>query len=65
MPLEIVSYKDLYNWSMDEIVACAGIRSSCTYCGVLRRQALDRGAEKLGLNMLSRDIMLMMLLKRY
>ncbi|RCK59524.1 Cytoplasmic tRNA 2-thiolation protein 1 [Candida viswanathii] len=49
MPLEIVSYKDLYDWSMDEIVACAGIRSSCTYCGVLRRQALDRGAEKLGI----------------
>lgn len=50
MPLEIVSYKDLYNWSMDEIVSCAGIRSSCTYCGVLRRQALDRGAAKLGIN---------------
>ncbi|KAJ9096184.1 nucleotidyltransferase [Naganishia cerealis] len=47
MPLEIISYKDLYNWSMDEIVSCAGIRSSCTYCGVLRRQALDRGAAKL------------------
>ncbi|CAK7902273.1 cytoplasmic tRNA 2-thiolation protein 1 [[Candida] anglica] len=50
MELEIVSYKDLYNWSMDEIVSCAGIRSSCTYCGVLRRQALDRGAAKLGIN---------------
>lgn len=50
MPLEIVSYKDLYNWSMDEIVACTGVRSSCTYCGVLRRQALDRGAAKLGIN---------------
>lgn len=50
MPLEIVSYKELYNWSMDEIVSCAGIRSSCTYCGVLRRQALDRGAAKLGIN---------------
>lgn len=47
MDLEIVLYKDLYNWLMDEIVACAGIRSSCTYCGVLRRQALDRGAAKL------------------
>lgn len=32
---------------MDEIVACAGVRSSCTYCGVFRRQALDRGAMKL------------------
>lgn len=50
MPLEIVSYKDLYNWSMDEIVACSGMRNSCTYCGVLRRQALDRGAEKLRIN---------------
>lgn len=50
MPLEIISYKELYNWSMDEIVSCAGIRSSCTYCGVLRRQALDRGAAKLGIN---------------
>ncbi|KAG7665214.1 CTU1 [[Candida] subhashii] len=50
MPLEIISYKDLYDWTMDEIVSCAGIRSSCTYCGVLRRQALDRGAAKLGIN---------------
>lgn len=47
MDLEIVSYKDLYSWSMDEIVACAGMRNSCTYCGVLRRQALDRGAAQL------------------
>lgn len=50
MELEIVSYKELYDWLMDEIVSCAGIRSSCTYCGVLRRQALDRGAAKLGIH---------------
>lgn len=50
LPLEIVSYRDLYNWTMDEIVACAGVRNSCTYCGVFRRQALDRGAAKLGIN---------------
>ncbi|SSD61315.1 probable Cytoplasmic tRNA 2-thiolation protein 1 [Saccharomycodes ludwigii] len=49
LPLEIISYRDLYNWTMDEIVACAGIRNSCTYCGVFRRQALDRGASKLGI----------------
>lgn len=49
LPLEIVSYRDLYNWTMDEIVACAGMRNSCTYCGVFRRQALDRGAAKLGI----------------
>lgn len=50
MPLEIVSYKQLYDWTMDEIVACTGIKSSCTYCGVFRRQALDRGALKLGIH---------------
>lgn len=49
LPLEIVSYRDLYDWTMDEIVACAGVRNSCTYCGVFRRQALDRGAAKLGI----------------
>ncbi|GMM29542.1 Ncs6 protein [Martiniozyma asiatica (nom. inval.)] len=50
MPLEIISYKELYDWTMDEIVSCTGVKSSCTYCGVLRRQALDRGAIKLGIN---------------
>ncbi|KAL3241321.1 Ncs6p RNJ42_03413 [Nakaseomyces bracarensis] len=50
LPLEIVSFKDLYDWTMDEIVAIAGVRNSCTYCGVFRRQALDRGAAKLEIN---------------
>lgn len=50
IPLTIVSYKDLYNWTMDDIVACTGVKSSCTYCGVLRRQALDRGAITLGIH---------------
>lgn len=50
LPLEIVSYRELYNWTMDEIVSCAGIRNSCTYCGVFRRQALDRGAAKLDIH---------------
>lgn len=49
MPLKIVSYGELYGWTMDEIVGCAGVRSSCTYCGVLRRQALDRGAAAAGI----------------
>jgi cytoplasmic tRNA 2-thiolation protein 1 len=44
MPLTVVSYKQLYGWSMDEVVRAVGTRGNCTYCGVLRRQALDRGA---------------------
>ncbi|KAK9473607.1 uncharacterized protein V1510DRAFT_362844 [Dipodascopsis tothii] len=50
MPLEIVSYKSLYNgWSMDSIVDQIGNKNNCTYCGVFRRQALDRGAIQLGI----------------
>lgn len=48
LPLKIVSYADLYGWSMDQVVAQVGKKGNCTYCGVFRRQALDRGAAMLG-----------------
>jgi len=32
---------------MDEIVKVIGLRNNCSYCGVFRRQALDRAAQKL------------------
>lgn len=44
LPLKVVSYKELYGWTMDEIVRQIGLRNNCTFCGVFRRQALDRGA---------------------
>lgn len=50
MPLEIVGYSDLYGWTMDQVVAQIGKKGNCTYCGVFRRQALDRGAARLGIN---------------
>lgn len=49
MPLEIVGYDELYGWTMDQVVAQVGKKGNCTYCGVFRRQALDRGAAKLGI----------------
>lgn len=49
MPLEIVGYSELYGWTMDQVVAQIGKKGNCTYCGVFRRQALDRGAAKLGI----------------
>jgi len=52
LPLTILSYKDLYGWSMDEIVAKIGLKQNCTVCGVFRRQALDRGAQVIGANKL-------------
>ncbi|KAK4387420.1 Cytoplasmic tRNA 2-thiolation protein 1 [Sesamum angolense] len=44
LPLQVVSYKELYGWTMDEIVKLIGLKNNCTFCGVFRRQALDRGA---------------------
>ncbi len=44
LPLKVLSYKELYGWTMDAIVAQIGMKNNCTFCGVFRRQALDRGA---------------------
>lgn len=45
VPLRVVSYKDIYDgWTMDKVVRETGLRSNCTYCGVFRRSALERGA---------------------
>jgi cytoplasmic tRNA 2-thiolation protein 1 len=49
MPLKIVSYDELYGWTMDQVVGAIGKKGNCTYCGVFRRQALDRGAKMLGI----------------
>ena len=52
IPYEVVSFKDLFNYTLDEIVLEAGKSiksfSACTYCGVFRRRAIDIGAKKLG-----------------
>jgi cytoplasmic tRNA 2-thiolation protein 1 len=49
LPLRIVGYEELYGgWTMDRVVEQVGRRGNCTYCGVFRRQALDRGAEMVG-----------------
>lgn len=50
MPLKILSYDELYGWTMDAIVAQIGKKNNCTFCGVFRRQALDRGAAMLGVD---------------
>ena len=38
IPLTVVSYKELYGWTMDEIVREIGTKNNCTFCGVFRRQ---------------------------
>ena len=50
LPLKILSYEELYGWTMDAIVKQIGLKNNCTFCGVFRRQALDRGAILLDCN---------------
>lgn len=50
MELKILSYEELYGWTMDRIVGEIGKTNNCTFCGVFRRQALDRGAKLLNVN---------------
>lgn len=50
MPLKILSYDELYGWTMDAIVSKVGKKNNCTFCGVFRRQALDRGAATLNVD---------------
>lgn len=50
MPLKILSYDELYGWTMDAIVSKVGKKNNCTFCGVFRRQALDRGAAMLNVD---------------
>lgn len=52
LPLKILSYEELYGWTMDSIVQKTGLKNNCTFCGVFRRQALDRGAALLGCNLI-------------
>lgn len=46
LELEIVSFKELFNLTMDEVMKNKKL-SSCTYCGVFRRQALEEGAKRI------------------
>ncbi|KAK2952158.1 putative Cytoplasmic tRNA 2-thiolation protein 1 [Blattamonas nauphoetae] len=49
LPLTIISFKELFGYTMDEINAVVGEKKSkCTHCGVFRRKALDIGCEKIG-----------------
>jgi uncharacterized protein (TIGR00269 family) len=49
----VVSFKELYGFTLDEIIARAGPKSeraltACAYCGVLRRRALNVAARDVG-----------------
>ncbi|MBW0475333.1 hypothetical protein O181_015048 [Austropuccinia psidii MF-1] len=51
LPLKVLSYDQLYQgWTMDRVVEKIGRKGNCTFCGVFRRQALDKGADILAVD---------------
>lgn len=44
LEMKILSYKDIFGITMDEVVSLIGKRGNCMYCGVFRRQALEEAA---------------------
>ncbi len=51
----VTSFKELYGYELDEIVSMArgGELSPCSYCGVLRRRALNTAAREAGVDKLA------------
>ncbi len=49
MPLHIYSFKNLFGHTLDEIVVLRNTRAlgACSYCGVLRRRAMNEAAKDL------------------
>ncbi|KCZ74526.1 hypothetical protein H311_04508, partial [Anncaliia algerae PRA109] len=44
LPLKVISYRDLYKVSLDEVVSITGRKNTCTKCGTFRRHSLEMGA---------------------
>ncbi|KAL6526475.1 hypothetical protein OROGR_015565 [Orobanche gracilis] len=56
LPLKVVSYKELYGWTMDDIVKLIGLKNNCTFCGVFRRQnSIDIGNLNIPSSMVNRE----------
>ena len=53
IPLHIVSFKELYGFTLDEMIFRVREKgqtelTACAYCGVLRRKAINAGARQVG-----------------
>ena len=46
IPHKIISFKELFGWSLDEIIAFSSTMHACTVCGIFRRRALEVLAER-------------------
>ncbi|HEV8290239.1 MAG TPA: TIGR00269 family protein [Candidatus Norongarragalinales archaeon] len=54
LPLHVVSYKQMFDTSMDEVMSNPlRVERSCSYCGVFRKSALNKAAFDLGCDKLA------------
>jgi len=49
----VVSFKDAFGFSLDEVVKKVGKSKSCSYCGVLRRYLINRECRRMGADKLA------------
>jgi len=49
----VITFEELYGITMDEVAPLENELQPCSYCGVLRRKALNEGAKRLGASKLA------------
>jgi uncharacterized protein (TIGR00269 family) len=49
----VISFRDVIGWTMDEVAQAPGERTPCAYCGVFRRQCLNRAARNIDAQVLA------------
>ena len=45
LPLTILSFTDMFKWTLDDVFHATQTKETCTYCGIFRRRSLDVGAQ--------------------
>lgn len=53
IPQFTISFKECFNYTLDEALSIERKTSSCSICGVLRRRAIDIAAQKIGANVVA------------
>ena len=53
IPLHVVTFKELFGTTIDEVAKLDPATIPCTYCGVFRRAALNRKAKEIGATILA------------
>lgn len=53
VPLRVFSFKKLYGKTLDALLKEKGAKRACSFCGVMRRDALNRAAREIGADRLA------------